>query len=80
MMALVGFAVGYVVGVQQGKEGMAKLVSSWQHIQHSEEFAAAIESGRTMIGGLLKQAFETGSGVVAGEVKGVVNRRLRVAS
>jgi hypothetical protein len=79
MMALVGFAVGYVVGVQQGKEGMAKLVASWQHIQHSEEFAAAIETSRTMAGTLLKQAFETGSGVVAGEVKGVVNRRLRVA-
>jgi hypothetical protein len=79
MMALVGFAVGYVVGVQQGKEGMAKLVSSWQHIQGSEEFAAAIESGRTMLGGLLKQALQAGGGVVSGEVKSVVNRRLRVA-
>jgi hypothetical protein len=79
MMALVGFAVGYVVGVQQGKEGMAKLVSSWQHIQGSEEFASAIESGRTMLGGLLKQALQAGGGVVSGEVKSVVNRRLRVA-
>jgi hypothetical protein len=79
MMALVGFAVGYVVGVQQGKEGMERLVSSWKHIQGSEEFSAAIESGRTMIGGLLKQALTTGTGVVSGEVKSVVNRRLRVA-
>ena len=79
MMALVGFAVGYVVGVQQGKEGMEKLVSSWQHIQGSEEFAAAIESGKTMAMSLLKQAFETGTGVVSGEVKSVVNRRLRAA-
>jgi hypothetical protein len=79
MFALVGFAVGYVVGVQQGKEGMEKLIASWKHIQGSEEFAAAIETARTMAGGLLKQALETGGGVVAGEVKGVVNRRLRVA-
>jgi hypothetical protein len=79
MMALVGFAVGYVVGVQQGKEGMERLVSSWKHIQGSEEFSAAIESGRTMLGGLLKQALTTGTGVVSGEVKSVVNRRLRVA-
>ena len=79
MMALVGFAVGYVVGVQQGKEGMARLVESWKQIQGSEEFAAAIESGRTMLGGLLKQAFETGTGMVSGEVKSVVNRRLRAA-
>jgi hypothetical protein len=79
MMALVGFAVGYVVGVQQGREGMAKLIDSWKHIQGSEEFAAAIESGRTMLGGLLKQAFDTGTGMVSGEVKSAVNRRLRAA-
>ena len=79
MMALVGFAVGYVVGVQQGKEGMERLVASWKHIQGSEEFAAAIETGRTMAMSLLKQAFETGTGVVSGEVKSVVNRRLRAA-
>jgi hypothetical protein len=79
MMALVGFAVGYVVGVQQGKEGMARLIQSWQQIQGSEEFAAAMESGKEMIVGLLKQAFEAGTGVLSGEVKGAVNRRLRVA-
>jgi len=79
MMALVGFAVGYVVGVQQGKEGMARLVSSWNQIQGSEEFAAALASGREMAMGLLKQALSTGTGIVSGEVKDVVGRRLRVA-
>ena len=79
MMALMGFAVGYVVGVQQGREGMERLIASWKHIQGSEEFAAAIETGKTMAISLLKQAFETGTGVVSGEVKSVVNRRLRAA-
>lgn len=79
MMALVGFAIGYVVGVQQGKEGMARLVSSWQQIQGSEEFAAAIATGREMAIGLVKQALSTGTGIVSGEVKDVVGRRLRVA-
>jgi hypothetical protein len=79
MMALMGFAVGYVVGVQQGREGMERLIASWKHIQGSEEFAAAIETGKTMAMSLLKQAFETGTGVVSGEVKSVVNRRLRAA-
>jgi hypothetical protein len=79
MMALVGFAIGYVVGVQQGKEGMARLVSSWQHIQGSDEFAAAIASGREMAMGLVKQALSTGTGIVSGEVKDVVGRRLKVA-
>jgi len=79
MMALVGFAIGYVVGVQQGKEGMARLIESWKQIQGSEEFAAAIESGREVLLGMVKQAFEAGTGMVSGEVKDVVNRRLRVA-
>ena len=79
MMALMGFAVGYVVGVQQGREGMERLIDSWKHIQGSDEFAAAIETGKTMAISLLKQAFETGTGVVSGEVKNVVNRRLRAA-
>jgi hypothetical protein len=79
MMALVGFAIGYVVGVQQGKEGMARLVSSWNQIQGSEEFAAAIATGREMAMGVLKQALSTGTGIVSGEVKDVVGRRLRVA-
>jgi hypothetical protein len=79
MMALVGFAIGYVVGVEHGKEGMAKLLDSWKEIQGSEEFAAALQSGREMLIGMAKQAFEAGTGMVSGEVKGVVNRRLRVA-
>ena len=79
MMALVGFAVGYVVGVQQGKEGMARLVESWQHIQGSEEFAAALASGREMVMGVMKQALSAGTGIVSGEVKDVVGRRLRAA-
>jgi hypothetical protein len=79
MMALVGFAVGYVVGVQQGKEGMTRLIASWREIQGSEEFAAALETGREMLVGLAKQVFETGTGMVTGEMKDAVNRRLRVA-
>jgi len=79
MMALVGFAVGYVVGVQQGKEGMARLVESWKQIQGSEEFAAAIQAGREILMGMAKQAFEAGTGMISGEVKGAVSRRLRAA-
>ncbi len=79
MMTLVGFAIGYVVGVQHGKEGMAKLIDSWQEIRGSEEFAAAVESGREMAVSLVKQAFQSGTGMVTGEVKSAVNRRLRVA-
>jgi hypothetical protein len=79
MLALVGFAFCYAVGAQAGKEGLERLMSSWQAIQKSEEFAAMMETAREMLTGVVRQAFETGTGVIAGEVKGVVNRRLRVA-
>jgi len=79
MMALVGFAVGYVLGVQQGKEGMARLIESWRQIQGSEEFAAALETGREMLVGVVKHVFEAGTGMVTGDMKDAVNRRLRVA-
>ena len=79
MFALVGFTVGYVVGAQQGREGMARLVSSAKAIQSSDEFAAMIETARALLTAALQQAVQTGTGVVTGEVKGVVNRRLRAA-
>lgn len=79
MMALMGFAVGYMVGAEQGREGMDRLIASWKHIRGSDEFAAAIDTAKMMAVSFLKQAFETGTGVVSGEVKGVVNRRLRAA-
>jgi len=79
MLALVGFAVGYAVGARAGEEGLQRLVASWQNIQRSDEFAAMLETAQGLLSGALKQAFEMGSGVVAGEVKGVVNRRLRAA-
>lgn len=75
MFALVGFAVGYVVGVQHGREGMAQLINSIKAIQSSEEFAALVETSKSLIGAAIQQAVQTGTG----EVKGAVNRRLRAA-
>jgi hypothetical protein len=79
MLALVGFAVGYYVGCQSGREGLERLVSSMGAIQKSDEFAALVDTTRQLLGQAAKQAMEMGTGMVAGEVKGVVNRRLRVA-
>lgn len=79
MLALVGFAVGYVVGAQQGREGLTKLIGSFSDIQKSEEFASILETAQGMVGQILQQALSTGTGLVSGEVKDVVNRRLRVA-
>ena len=78
MLAIVGFAVGYVVGCKAGQDGLNQLVKAWQTIQSSEEFAAMLETGRDLLTQTARQAFETGGGVLAGEVKGAVGR-LRVA-
>jgi hypothetical protein len=75
MLALVGFAVGYVVGAQSGRDGMAKVVSAWQQIQTSDEFAAAVETGKSLVAQTLRSALSVGTG----EVKTLVDRRLRAA-
>lgn len=79
MLAIVGFAVGYFVGAKAGQEGLSQLTRAWTTIQTSEEFAAMLETARTLAVGMAKQAVQTGTGVVAGEMKGAVGRRLRVA-
>ena len=75
MLALVGFAVGYVVGAQSGRDGMTKLVGAWQQIQTSDEFAAAVETGKSLVAQTLRSALSVGTG----EVKTLVDRRLRAA-
>jgi hypothetical protein len=75
MIALVGFAVGYMVGAQSGRDGMAKVVAAWQQIQASDEFAAAIETGKSLVAQTVRSALSVGTG----EVKTLVDRRLRAA-
>jgi hypothetical protein len=75
MFALAGFAVGYVVGARAGREGLEQLMTAWRQIQKSEEFAALTETARSFLGMAIHQVIETGTGVVANEVK----TRLRAA-
>jgi hypothetical protein len=75
MMVLVGFAVGYVVGAQAGREGLARLLESWKTVQESEEFAGLVETGRSLLTNALHSAVEMG----AGEMKDAVKSRIRAA-
>lgn len=79
MLAILGFAVGYVLGAKAGPEGLSQLTRAWQTIQSSEEFAAMLETGRALAVSVAKQAVEKGTGVVGSEVRGAVGRRLRAA-
>ena len=78
MLALVGFALGYVVGAKEGREGLERMVAATRTVLGSEEFKAALEGAQAMGGGLLKQAFEQFSGVAASEGRNLT-QRLRAA-
>ena len=78
MLALVGFALGYVVGAKEGKEGLDRMIAATKTVLASEEFKALLEGGQAMAGGMLKQAFEQFSGAAAGEGRNIVSR-LRAA-
>ena len=78
MLALVGFALGYVVGAKEGKEGLERMVAATKAVLGSEEFKALLEGAQTMGGGMLKQAFEQFGGMAASEGRNL-SQRLRVA-
>ena len=78
MLALVGFALGYVVGAKEGKEGLDRMIAATKTVLASEEFKAALEGAQAMAGGVLKQAFEQCSGVAASEGRNLT-QRLRAA-
>ena len=50
METLVGFAVGFLVGTKEGKEGMAKICQAWAAIKESGEV-------KKLLGGAVAVAF-----------------------
>jgi len=78
MLALVGFALGYVVGAKEGQEGLERMIASTKAILASDEFKAFLEGAQSVAGGLLKQTIDQFSGAAAGEGLNIA-RRLRAA-
>ncbi len=82
MGALLGFAVGYVLGTRAGEQGIEKLVVAWKEIRASPEFRAVLASGAMTASSLLSRAAGHGrnalSAVLADPDKQASNSR-RVA-
>ena len=78
MLAVVGFAIGYVVGAREGREGLERLVSATREVLTSEEFKALVETGRTVGMGLVKEGLAQVAGMAASETKSFTGR-LRAA-
>lgn len=78
MLALAGFALGYVVGAKEGREGLERLVTATRHVLASDEFKALVDTGRTLAAGLVKEGLSQVAGMAASETRSFTDR-LRAA-
>ena len=78
MLALAGFALGYIVGAKEGQAGLDRMIASTRAVLVSDEFKAALETAQSLAGGVLKQSLERFGGAAVSETKGFASR-LRAA-
>lgn len=78
MLALAGFALGYVLGAKEGQAGLERMVAATRTVLSSDEFKAALETAQSLAGSVLKQSLERFGGVAASEARGL-SQRLRAA-
>ncbi|MBP2320026.1 hypothetical protein JOF56_000411 [Kibdelosporangium banguiense] len=71
METVIGFAIGFVVGTQQGRDGLAKLRDSWNAVSTSPEVRQAVSVGVSMAGKAARQLMNGGAGKV---LSGVFDR------
>ena len=74
MLALAGFALGYVVGAKEGREGLERLVVATRHVLASDEFKALVETGRMVATGLVKEGLSQVAGMATSETRSFSGR------
>ncbi|GAC1410299.1 MAG: hypothetical protein NVSMB57_03940 [Actinomycetota bacterium] len=79
MGALLAFAIGYLVGAQQGRDGINQTVAAWETIRKSPEFQALVASGAALAGNVVKEGLAQGRGPVATGVTSVITERAKDA-
>ncbi|MGH8884511.1 MAG: hypothetical protein ACRDYX_04930 [Egibacteraceae bacterium] len=76
MGAIVGFALGYYLGTQDGKEGFQRLLDSWAYVSKTDEFKSLLSGAATFATGALKQGLgASGRGALAEGVVDMLSRR-----
>jgi hypothetical protein len=75
METLIGFAVGFVVGTQYGKDGLAKLRSSWEAVSTHPEVRQLVRTGVSMAGTATRQLLNGGAGAVLSNVVDMITER-----
>jgi len=79
METIVGFVAGYLVGTQQGREGLDRLRSSWNSIRTSPEVRRLAGEAVTVAEMAVRRASSGGFGGLGGTVGGVTDILVRRA-
>lgn len=75
METLIGFAVGYLVGSQQGRDGLAKMRESVDAIRNSPEARKLALTAASVAGSAVKTVLSGGAGaVISGAVEALSRR------
>ncbi len=77
METLIGFAVGYVVGTRQGRDGLRKTRESFDAIRTSPEVRQLVATGVSLAGSTMKQLLSGGAGPMLGGVVDAVSRKAK---
>ena len=66
METLIGFAIGYLVGTRQGRDGLEKMMSSIDAIRNSPEVKQLLLVGASTAGSAAKQVLGGTAGTALG--------------
>ena len=75
METLIGFAVGYLVGTRQGRDGLAKVRESWDAIRQSPEVRQLMQTGAKVAGSAVRQVLSGGGGAMISDVMDTLARK-----
>ena len=78
MLALAGFALGYILGAKEGEAGLERMIKATRSVLASDEFKAALETAQSLAGSVVRQSLERLGGAAVSETRGLASR-LRAA-
>ena len=79
METIVGFVAGYLVGTRGGRDGLARLRSSWHSIRTSPEVRRLAGEAVTVAGMVVRRASSGGLGGLSEAAGGVTDMLVRRA-
>lgn len=75
METIIGFAVGYLTGVSEGRDGLKRARASVQAIRNSPEFRRLVSDAVTVAQGAAGRAAKGGLGAAVSSVAELISSR-----